>query len=126
MTILWTELQTNDVETAKAFYTAVAGWTCTSMPMPGGEGEYYLFQSDGQNRAGLFDMAAVGMGHLPVQWVSYIDVPDVDAAVAAAVALAGTVLMPPMDVPTIGRTALLRDAQGALIGLMTPVENMQV
>ena len=46
---------------------------------------------------------------------------DVDAAARIAKELAGDVLLPPTDVPGMGRAAVLRDPQGAAFGVFATV-----
>jgi predicted enzyme related to lactoylglutathione lyase len=53
-------------------------------------------------------------------WLAYISTPDVDATVAQAISLGGRVVAPGSDLPTIGRYAVLADAQGALFGVFKP------
>ena len=47
-------------------------------------------------------------------------VADVDATVKKARKLRGKVCMPPFDIPTVGRIAVLADPQGAAFGIITP------
>jgi len=56
-------------------------------------------------------------GDEPSHWVSYIGVDDVDARAAKVTAHGGKVLVPPTDIPTIGRFALVADPQGAIFNL---------
>jgi hypothetical protein len=58
---------------------------------------------------------------LPAQWIPYIFVDDVDATVKKAAGLRGKVCVPPFDVPTVGRIAVLADPQGAAFGIIKPV-----
>jgi predicted enzyme related to lactoylglutathione lyase len=39
--------------------------------------------------------------------------------VQKAPTLGGKVLMPPMDIPTVGRMAVIQDPQGAVISIIT-------
>jgi hypothetical protein len=48
-------------------------------------------------------------------------VANVDATVKKARKLHGKVYMPPVDVPTVGRIAVLADPQGAAFGIIKPV-----
>ena len=58
---------------------------------------------------------------MPPHWLGYVTVADVDATVKKADALGGQVCMPPMDVPTVGRIAILQDPPGASIGIFQPL-----
>ena len=53
-------------------------------------------------------------------WYGYISVADVDASVARLTAAGGEPWMPAMDVPGVGRIAMVRDPQGTTVYVMTP------
>ena len=55
------------------------------------------------------------------QWIAYVNVGDVDATAAKAVELGGRVVLPAMDIPTVGRIAVVLDPQEAPIGLFKPM-----
>jgi predicted enzyme related to lactoylglutathione lyase len=57
---------------------------------------------------------------IPSLWVPYVAVEDADATVAKAKELGGSTILEPMDVPDVGRLAVLRDAQGATFGIIKP------
>jgi predicted enzyme related to lactoylglutathione lyase/CheY-like chemotaxis protein len=117
----WCELDTRDVAGATAFYDAVFGWGArTSTPA---EGEpmsmpYTEFQLDGESIAGMMDMPPGVPAEVPDYWLLYVGVDDVDATVASATELGGSVTVPGMDFPG-GRFAVLADPQGAMFGVMT-------
>ena len=52
-------------------------------------------------------------------WVPYVTVADVDALVKKVVSLGGKVHMPPTDIPTVGRFAVIKDPQGATLNVIT-------
>jgi predicted enzyme related to lactoylglutathione lyase len=111
----WNELVTKDVEAAKQFYAELLGWSYEPMPMPDG-GTYWLAKSGDKVAGGLMTMDGV-----PSNWMPYVEVDDVDARVAKVAANGGTVMRPAFDIPDVGRIAILTDATGAPLGLMTPV-----
>jgi len=57
---------------------------------------------------------------VPPHWAIYMAVDDVDAKVEEAVGLGSTLVVPAMDVPTVGRMALMSDPQGAHFWFFTP------
>jgi uncharacterized protein len=109
----WNELLTTDVAAATAFYSGLLGWTTTPFSP-----EYTLFNKADQSVAGLMKAPRAGM---PAHWVSYVSVEDVDATAAKATELGGQVVLPPMDVPDVGRIAVLLDPQNAPIGIFKPL-----
>jgi uncharacterized protein len=112
---VWDELGTQDVEGAERFYNAVFGWTTTDM----GEeyGGYKIFSIGETNVGGLMKMPEPS---IPSMWSPYVAVEDVDATVARAGELGGQTLMGPMDVPNVGRIAVLKDPVGAVFGIIRP------
>jgi predicted enzyme related to lactoylglutathione lyase len=116
---VWYDLMTTDIEAAKAFYTAVVGWGTQLWEAPGMS---YTMWTVGDRPIGgtmkLPDEAVAG-GARP-HWLAYVTVPDVDATVARARELGATVMVPPADIPTVGRYAVLADPQGALIAPYKP------
>ena len=99
-----------DVERAKRFYGAVAGWEYR--PMEGLDG-YWLFGTGPSSGGGIGTRGATVGSVVRV----YIDVDDLDAAIAAAEANGGSVVTPPSPVPGQGRFAALRDPEGNEVGL---------
>lgn len=110
---IWNELVTTDPESAKTFYAGIFGWTS----VPFGP-DYTLFKKEGQDAAGLMQQREAG---IPSQWIAYVNVEDVDATAAKAADLGGRVVLSPMEVPTVGRLAVVLDPQGAPIGVFTPL-----
>jgi predicted enzyme related to lactoylglutathione lyase len=87
--------------------------------MQGLEGPYTILQRSGEtDTAGLMQKPADMPG--PSLWIPYLAVEDVDATVERANGLGATTLMPGMDVPDVGRIAVLADPAGALVGLFRP------
>jgi predicted enzyme related to lactoylglutathione lyase len=112
---VWDELATTDVDGAQRFYTEVFGWTTKDMgPDFGG---YRIFEVGETGIAGLMTLQDAS---IPPHWQPYVAVNDTDATTAKAKKLGGSTLMEPMDVPTIGRIAVLRDPQGAVFGIIKP------
>src|SRR5210317_658936 len=52
------------------------------------------------------------------QWVVLMSVEDIDASVEAVTASGGKIMTPPTDLQSRGRIAVIRDAEGALLGLL--------
>jgi len=104
----WIELATTDTAGGKAFYTQLFDWTVRDTPM--GEGMVYsVFRNRDRDAAGMYRMDY----DAPPNWMSYIAVTTVDAAVEKAKELGATVVAGPADVADLGRFAALTDPQGA-------------
>jgi predicted enzyme related to lactoylglutathione lyase len=110
---VWDELGTTDVDSAQRFYEAVFGWTTKDM----GEeyGGYRIFSRGEEQVAGLM---ANPKPEIPAMWTPYVGVDDTDATCKKATELGAQVLVEPMDIPNIGRFAILKDAQGAVFGII--------
>lgn len=106
---VWRELHTTDVPRAKAFYTELFGWA--SKPMDMGDFTYEAFGLGDRTFGGF--VSGKGLGG----WHGYLSVADVDASAAAAAKAGGKVLREPMDMPNVGRAALVEDGGGAKVFL---------
>jgi predicted enzyme related to lactoylglutathione lyase len=112
---VWDELGTTDADGAQRFYEDVFGWTTTDMGAD--YGGYRIFN---RGETGIAGVMALQDKSLPPLWLPYVAVSDADATVAKAAELGGSALMGPMDVPKVGRIAVLRDPQGAIFGIIKP------
>jgi uncharacterized protein len=115
---VWFELSASDVEKAKAFYGELLGWTIEEKEMGG---QKYSSITNAGKEIGLVQAlpADAKQKKLSPGWMGYVSVPDVDAAVASATTAGATVVMPAMDMPSIGRFAVLSaPATGAPFGVV--------
>ena len=117
--IHWSELMTNDVAAARAFFESVAGWTVEAFPMGDGP-PYSVCMAGGKPVAGIMDMAGSDFADTPPRWMTYIHVADADAACERAAAGGGKVHQSCFDVPQVGRIAIIEDPTGALVGVIAP------
>lgn len=112
----WAELTTPDPAAATAFYGKLFGWSFETMDM--GTGPYRVIQVGGAGVGGVM-APPPGAPPMPPHWGSYVTVAKCDDTVAQCTALGGTVLVPPMDIPGVGRMAVLQDPQGAVINVIS-------
>jgi uncharacterized protein len=111
----WNELWTSDDRKALAFYEKMFGFTHETMNM--GPSPYYILKAGGQSRAGLSQSVHAGAKSM---WLPYVAVPDCDATARKVGMLGGEVVMPPGDIPGIGRFAIGVDTVGAPVAFITP------
>lgn len=120
---IWYELMTPDPRAIAPFYRAVTGWTVPIQenPMPDGS-DYRQFERSGGGFAGGVLTLTPQMREAGTKpgWIIYFHVDDVDESVAHAVALGGTIHMPPTTMDGVGRLAMTTDPQGAPFYLMDP------
>jgi predicted enzyme related to lactoylglutathione lyase len=111
---VWHEIYAPDIQKTVEFYTQALNFGSTTMPM-GDMGDYTMLTRDGKPIAGVVS-SNMSEG-IPPHWATYLGVDDVDASVERSVELGATLVVPAMDVPTVGRMALIHDPQGAHIWL---------
>jgi predicted enzyme related to lactoylglutathione lyase len=112
----WNELMTTDPVAAGAFYSGLFGWSMKDVDM--GTGPYHLANLGETSVGGIMGMPP-GSPPMPPCWGCYITVTSVDETIAKCTAMGGKTIMPPMDVPGVGRMAVLQDPQGAVFSVMT-------
>ena len=120
---LWHELLTTDPDAGVGFYAKVLGWS--RFPYEGDPG--YAMLGNAQGPVG----GARVMGKDPIadkagpNWLTYVGVPDITAALATVEAKGGRVVHPVTAVPgNGGRYAVISDPQGATIGVYEPGSGM--
>ena len=105
----WNEVMTSDKAGSVAFYTKLFGWTTEDMQLPDGA-TYTTFKQGDRPVAGC--MALDGKEAQPM-WLNYVNVADIDASIAKAKRLGGTILEGRTDLP-IGSFAVIADPQSAV------------
>jgi len=115
---IWYELMTSDVRGAKVFYPALLPW---DVDETSGAAMNYTMVGPGAAIAGMMEIPAdeKAMG-VPPNWNAYVQVDDVDASVGRAQQLGGAVIVSAMDIPQVGRFAVIADPTGAVIAIMAP------
>ena len=97
-------------------WEVAARYSLITMDM--GTGPYHVASVGDTAVGGIMGMPP-DAGPMPPAWGCYITVDNVDETMAKCTALGGKTLVPPMDVPTVGRMAVLQDPQGAVFSVMT-------
>jgi predicted enzyme related to lactoylglutathione lyase len=108
---IWYELLTTDADAAAAFYSDVFGWKARDSGQP--DMDYRLLAAHDADVGGLMqindEMKAGGASPI---WLGYIAVDDVDRSVESITKAGGQLQMPAMDIPHVGRLAMVTDPQG--------------
>ena len=104
---VWTELWTHDTDAASKFYGEVIGYERAAIERS--DDSYQLFQTAGENRAGLVEIENKQVDPI---WAPYLGVADLKAIVAQAKGLGGRILLEPSPELGEGRVALLADPTG--------------
>ena len=103
---VWHDNMSTDAAKAKDFYTELFGWELE--PFPGAD--YKMIKAGGSLHGGF----GAAQGGAPSAWTGHILVEDVDATADKAKSAGGTVITEPMDIPDVGRFAVIADPQGAV------------
>jgi predicted enzyme related to lactoylglutathione lyase len=111
--VSWNELMTRDAAASAKFYTALFGWTREDLDT--GAAGYSVFKA-GDRPVGGMIVLPVDAESMPVMWVGYVTVKDLEASAAKAVELGGKILKDITEIQ-MGRFAIISDPQGAIIGL---------
>lgn len=109
----WCELSTNDTEKAKGFYCELFDWTAKE----DADGQYTEFQVGGSSIGGMATLPPE-QGKAPSNWLPYVAVDDCDACAAKVTELGGRTLVPPTDVPKVGRFSVFADPTGACLAFI--------
>jgi len=112
----WTQLNAQDANAAKKFYTALIGWKTQEDAMPGQQGTYTTWLKADGPAGGM--MAMPPGSPSPSHWLPYFAVTNVDSSAQKATTLGATTFVPPMDIPGTGRFAVLADPQGATFAIV--------
>lgn len=109
----WVDLWTSDVEKAATFYRAVVGYETVPIADDGPRSGLRLL-SGGFARAGIMQKNSEKSSST---WLPYIRVADAKAAVAAAKAAGGQVLLAPVAM-NLATVAIIADPTGAPVGIV--------
>jgi predicted enzyme related to lactoylglutathione lyase len=113
--LCWAELDTTDTGAAQKFYTALFGWGAKVSP------EYTEWQKSGASIGGMMKIPKE-WGPVPPNWLVYFGSDDVDATAAKASKAGGKAIVPPQNIPDMGRFAVLADPQGAVFAVFRPAK----
>jgi predicted enzyme related to lactoylglutathione lyase len=113
---VWNELASKDPTASVTFYRELAGFTAQAMDM-GEMGTYHVLESDGQSRAGIM---AQQMPDAPHAWLPYVQVASADETAERAARLGTTIIVPPTQIPNVGRFAIFVDTLGGVTGILQP------
>jgi hypothetical protein len=108
------ELNTTDLDKAKAFYGKLFDWTLEDVPMAQ---PYTLIKVGGTSAGGMLKHPMPGA---PSYWLPYVGVEDIKASTANARSLGATIVVDVMEIPGIGWFSIFSDPTGATLALFQP------
>ncbi len=111
------EIESNNFELSKAFYGACFGWTFEIYEHL----DYHLIDT-GKDVSGI-DGGFMPAGEYDQKVILTINVNDLDEKLEQIVDNGGTVIMPPQDIPGVGRLAYFKDPLDTIMGMLQSVAN---
>lgn len=108
----WIEHCGSNHQQARAFYQNVLDWQVLEHPMEG-DVVYPIISVEESGVGGFKPFPDDEPG-----WLVYITVDDVDSRMEKAIVHGAESLMPPSDIPGVGRIAIFKDPQGAKLALI--------
>jgi predicted enzyme related to lactoylglutathione lyase len=107
------ELNTQDLDAAKAFYGKLFAWTLEDVPM-GDMGTYTLIKPGSGTGGGMMKHPMPGA---PSAWLAYVNVDDIYASTAKAKELGANIILDVKEVPGVGWMSIFIDPTGAALAL---------
>lgn len=118
-TLGWTELHATDHAAAMAFYGSLFDWRGGELDMAGTP-YTTLSTSTGDLLATSFGGIIAPDEGTQSRWLPYFDVEDADDILAKTQENGGSVLVPVVDVPGVGRLARCADPAGVAFAVLQP------
>ena len=117
------EILGKDSDRTQSYYSELFGWSIEALPFEGPT-QYGLVQREGNTNAEDVGIGG-GVGGAPEghpgHVTFYVEVPDVEAALAKAESLGGSRMMGPEKVMEGVEIALFNDPEGHVVGLVKSV-----
>jgi predicted enzyme related to lactoylglutathione lyase len=111
----WFEVAGKDRQTLKEFYAGLFGWKMTDAE----EMPYSMIEA---GKGGIPGGIGAAPENYPGHVTFYVEVDDIDAALAKAESLGGKQTMGPIELPGGGKIALFGDPEGHQVGLISAMD----
>jgi uncharacterized protein len=114
---VWFDLASSDAASSQKFYGKVFDWKFEQVR--DSAEQYAVIRDDGRAIGGIFHSKVPAGATRGARWLSFASVGDnMEGVIAKFTAGGGQVLLPATAVPGRGTHALMRDSQGAIVGLL--------
>jgi predicted enzyme related to lactoylglutathione lyase len=114
--VIWLDLVTPNLASAKQFYSGLFGWTFRDINV--GRTDYAVAYLDGRPVGGLLHRPEPTGEQRRPAWLAFVAVRDVDVARRTALEHGGKVVSEPKSYPHRGRQAILADPEGAVFAVL--------
>jgi predicted enzyme related to lactoylglutathione lyase len=112
----WIDITIDNADEMRDFYEAVVGWKASAVDM-GAYSDYTMNSPDDDSaQAGICHARGPNTG-IPLAWIIYINVSDLDASMAACIARGGKVVGEVRHMGSQGRFCYIEDPAGAMAAL---------
>jgi predicted enzyme related to lactoylglutathione lyase len=122
--IAYFEIPADNVDRAKHFYHTLLGWKIqpTKAPMDPSKAASMQYQDviTGESKEGTLSMGGMYKRQMAESIINYVMVEDVDKVLAKVEKLGGKIVVPKMEIKSVGLTAIIQDTEGNAIGLWKP------
>jgi predicted enzyme related to lactoylglutathione lyase len=115
------ELITTDLDSAMKFYGELLGWSFKETKTIHGN-RYLTALKDGSMVAGMMLKEGNVDDEVMPCWDPYITVDDVEKSAKIVEKMGGKILLPPTDIPGVGRFVVIMDPQGVAMNLISRVD----
>ncbi len=114
--VIWVELVTPDLASAKRFYSGLFGWTFRDTRL--GQSAYSVAYLDGRPVAGVVARPLPAGERRQPTWLTFLAVRDVDAAKRTALEHGAKIVSEPKTHPQRGTQAIFTDPEGARFAVL--------
>ncbi len=114
--LVWLDLFTADLASARRFYGALFGWTFADIGV--GRNTYTLAYKAGFPVSGMVERQELRNRERQARWIGFMSVADVTGAAAIVASKGGRVLIEPRQVSARGEMAVVSDPDDAPFGLI--------
>jgi len=124
--IAYFEIPANNVDRAKHFYHALLGWkiapTKAGLDLAAAATMLYHDVITGEPKEGTLNMGGLYKRQMAEVIINHVMVEDIDKVLAKVENLGGKIVVPKMDIPSVGLDAIIQDTEGNNIGIWQPLK----
>jgi hypothetical protein len=118
---MWLEIASTDIPASAKFYADLFGWPIVRDE----EMDYTMTGFEGDETGVGFSPVNEEQGTAPGSVLVYVDVANIDEAIARAKELGAPVLLDKTEIPTVGWMAVFGDPGGNRIAVMEPMPRQE-
>lgn len=124
--IVYFQIPADDVDRAKRFYQSLLGWKIepTRAPLNPEAVAATQFQDvvTGEAQEGTLNSGGMYKRQMSELITNHVAVENIDEVLAKVEKLGGTIIMPKMEIQSVGLNAIIQDTEGNTIGLLQPAK----